>query len=674
VRTQLVLFLAGCLLLPGAWSRVLHAEQKPPPAKLALPSAEEQAKAERNIKAVFKSDFSKAKSTSDKSELAQKLLQLAVEEKEDAISRFVLFRLAMELAAQAGNQKTAYEAIDEMAVHYDVEPLSLKKDVLTAVAKTQSVATPAKDLTLAILKSVDEAIAAERFEMAVSLAKLAEASARLTKDNTLMVKANAAGNKIQEIQNESQSGKNALEVLRAKPDDPAANLAVGKFHCLVKRNWPTGLPLLAKGSDAILKSVAEQDLANPSVAIEQMKLADRWWDLAGGESGAWKACLQKRACEWYRRALPILTGLNKAKAEKRIAEVAPEDNLASKPAASVSGSENKTLGERRVENALKNKATPNAGDRKADDGPLRKGSVVIQAPNQQVMTVAFSPDSKHIVSGGSRFTDDCALRVWDAVTGKQILAIKTNNDFVKSAAFSPDGKWIVGGTLEGMIRLWDANTGKEKMTMQADKWVHCVAFSSDGKRIVSGGGGANNAPGDLRVWDANTGQMLMTNTGHFRGVYCLAISPDGTRFVTGGVDKLVKLWNFSPGQTIRTLTGHTLSVTGVDFSPDNKRMLSCSIDQTIKIWDAATGQEILSIGPTGCCQNAVFSPDGKRIISSGGRVPEIKVWDAETGKEILTFKGHTDFIYALAVSPNGKRAATASSDRTVRLWDLESGQ
>jgi WD40 repeat protein len=113
-----------------------------------------------------------------------------------------------------------------------------------------------------------------------------------------------------------------------------------------------------------------------------------------------------------------------------------------------------------------------------------------------------------------------------------------------------------------------------------------VAFSPDGTRIVSG-----SADDTLKVWDAQTGQETLTLTGHGDFVTSVAFSPDGTRIVSGSVDKKLKVWDAQTGQEILTLTEHNNWVNCVMFSPDGTWIVSGSSDGTIKVWDGSMKQE-----------------------------------------------------------------------------------
>ena len=181
---------------------------------------------------------------------------------------------------------------------------------------------------------------------------------------------------------------------------------------------------------------------------------------------------------------------------------------------------------------------------------------------------------------------------------------------------------------------------------------------------------------DLRGWEHDYLFTLFNKNqrtfyGHTGGVLSVAFSPDGKRIVSGSEDQTLKVWDATTGQETLTLKGHTGAVQSVAFSPDGKRIVSGSDDQTLKVWDATTGQETLTLkGHTGAVQSVAFSPDGKRIVS-GSDDQTLKVWDATTGQETLTLKGHTGGVRSVAFSPDGKRIVSGSDDQTLKVWLLD---
>ncbi|KAJ6559983.1 hypothetical protein B0H19DRAFT_1375904 [Mycena capillaripes] len=183
-----------------------------------------------------------------------------------------------------------------------------------------------------------------------------------------------------------------------------------------------------------------------------------------------------------------------------------------------------------------------------------------------VLSVAFSPDGRRIVSGSF----DNTIRIWDSETGAALGAPWTgHSSTVWAVAFSPDGRQIVSGSKDNTIHIWDSETG--------------VAFSPDGRRIVSG-----SSDSTIRIWDSQTGAALGAPlTGHRHKVWSVAFSPDGRWIVSGSEDNTLRIWDSETGAALGApLIGHGDTVLSVAFSPDGRQIVSGSEDNTIRIWDS----------------------------------------------------------------------------------------
>ena len=240
---------------------------------------------------------------------------------------------------------------------------------------------------------------------------------------------------------------------------------------------------------------------------------------------------------------------------------------------------------------------------------------------------------------------------------------------VRSVAFSPDGKRIVSGSQDKLVKVWDATNGQEILTLDAhQEVVRSVGFSPDGKRIVSG---SWDCP--PKVWDATTGQEIFT-LGSENFVMCVAFSPDGKSIACGNGYWKLKLWDATSGEETLTLKGHNEAIVCMAFSPDGKRIVTGSHDRTLKTWDLTTGKESVTFkGHTGSIRSVAFSPDGKKIVS-GSDDHTVRVWDAASGQETFTLNGHKDRVWSVAFSPNGKQILSGSNDKTMKLWDATTGR
>jgi WD40 repeat protein len=173
---------------------------------------------------------------------------------------------------------------------------------------------------------------------------------------------------------------------------------------------------------------------------------------------------------------------------------------------------------------------------------------------------------------------------------------------------------------------------------------------------------------------AETPEFEWLRGGHGHVVARVEYSPDGQLFVTASGDNSAKLWRASDGQLLRSLIGHTASVQSADFSPDGSRVVTSGWDNKVRIWNTAAGTLQLTISdPSTFFNVARFSPDGSTVCAAGGSLGTLKLYSATTGALVRSFTGHSDWVNDLAFSPDGTRIASASSDDTVRTWNVASG-
>jgi WD40 repeat protein/tetratricopeptide (TPR) repeat protein len=232
--------------------------------------------------------------------------------------------------------------------------------------------------------------------------------------------------------------------------------------------------------------------------------------------------------------------------------------------------------------------------------------------------------------------------------------------YVMAVAFSLDGKQILTGSRDKTARLWD-NQGNliQELTGHQGS-VYAVAFSPDGKQILTG-----SRDNTARLWD-NQGNLIQELTGHQGSVYAVAFSPDGKQILTGSRDNTARLWD-NQGNLIQELTGHQGSVYAVAFSPDGKQILTGSRDNTARLWDNQGNLIQELTGHQDLVYAVAFSPDGKQILT-GSFDNTARLWDNQ-GNLIQELTGHQDLVSAVAFSPDGKQILTGSRDNTARLWD-----
>jgi WD40 repeat protein len=301
----------------------------------------------------------------------------------------------------------------------------------------------------------------------------------------------------------------------------------------------------------------------------------------------------------------------------------------------------------------------------AHDGRLLRS---LEGHTAAVTAVALSPDGRTIVSGSA----DRTVKVWDAHDGRLLRSLEGHTAWVNAVALSPDGRTIVSGSADCTVKVWDAHDGRLLRSLEGHTAeVTAVALSPDGRTIVSG-----SWDNTLKVWDAASGRLRRSLAGHTDAVLAVALSPDGRTIVSGSSDRTLKVWDAHDGRLLRSLEGHTDAVLAVALSADGRTIVSgASWDSTVKVWDAHDGRLLRSLeGHTYEVTAVALSADGRTIVSGASWDSTVKVWDAHDGRLLRSLAGHTAWVRAVALSPDGSTIVSGADDRTIRAWDLVSGE
>jgi WD40 repeat protein len=265
------------------------------------------------------------------------------------------------------------------------------------------------------------------------------------------------------------------------------------------------------------------------------------------------------------------------------------------------------------------------------------------------------------------------------------LVLAGHSDFIAGIVFSHDGKSVATASGDRCVKVWDAVTGKNTLTLQPHNvWVFAVLFSADDSQLVTGdiarvGGTEDKFIGELKWWDSRTGKLIRTQHGHENGVLTLAYNPVRKQIASGSVDGSIIVWDPKTDKVLRHIQGHRGDVFDLSFSPDGGTLASAARDGTVKVWDLTSRKEARTFrGHKGRVLAVRYNPDATLLVSAGNEYVqdrrdfrgELRIWNAQSGDYLTGITDDTAGIYSVAFSRDGKLLATGHGDGTVKIWDV----
>ena len=310
------------------------------------------------------------------------------------------------------------------------------------------------------------------------------------------------------------------------------------------------------------------------------------------------------------------------------------------------------------------------------EAELKTAKEVASSAEKPIRAVAFSPDSLTLATSG----DDQSVHTWSAETGAPFDSLRGHKTPVLALAFTKQGM-LASSSADSSAVLWDMNTDwklervigtSDANSPLADR-VNALRFTPDGQRLATGSGEPTRG-GEIKIWEAASGKLLQDFQNiHSDMVFSLDFTADGKRLASGAADKFVRVIDLAAGKTVKSFEGHTHHVLGVSWKRDGRTLMSAGADNVIKVWDFLTGERKKNIDGFGkevTSVNFVGISDQALVCSGDNQVRIVK----ENGDKIRTFDGVADFMYACAVTPDGKIVIAGGQDGVLRIWDGADGK
>lgn len=346
--------------------------------------------------------------------------------------------------------------------------------------------------------------------------------------------------------------------------------------------------------------------------------------------------------------------------------------------------------------------------------PITRCSAVIAGHEEAVLCVAFSPDGQQLATGSG----DSTVRLWDLQTQTPMYRCTGHKNWILCIAWSPDGEHLVSGSKAGELQAWDPRTGNPsgKPFIGHRKWITGICWEPmhikfPCRRFVS-----SSKDGDARVWDIYLRRCVLCLSGHTLAVTCVKWGGNG-RIYTGSQDCTIKVWETQHGGLIHVLKGHGHWVNSLALSTEyilrtgafdplskplsssakmkiamdkyekmtdrlSERLVSGSDDFSMLLWELSDCKDpeckhrychspkARMTGHQQLVNHVCFSPDGQWVASASFD-KSVKLWNGLTGEYVAVFRGHVGPVYQICWSADGRYLLSASKDSTLKLWDIQ---
>jgi len=314
---------------------------------------------------------------------------------------------------------------------------------------------------------------------------------------------------------------------------------------------------------------------------------------------------------------------------------------------------------------------------------------VLKGNTDWMSDLAFNPDGVllAVAETGSPYEEfgdvQGKVRIWDTATWQEKMTLASEELSAMSIAFNPNGQWLAVGNTTGEIQIWDWYSQRVDATLRGHTtWVNSLAFDPGNNFLVSGSGHLFKQEGDYtaRLWftiDWEQFAVLTPEDSNLGAALSVSFSPDSGIVAAGMTNGTVHLWAVEGQRELAILEDYAWA-DDLLFSPDSSQILFAANDG-VRVWNVADAIETFGYIPEykliAPLQEKEFifslalSPDGT-VLAVGYHDGTVRLWDMDTGEQLIVLEGHEDRVVSLAFNPDGTLLASGGTDGTVRLWGV----
>jgi ribosome assembly protein 4 len=337
--------------------------------------------------------------------------------------------------------------------------------------------------------------------------------------------------------------------------------------------------------------------------------------------------------------------------------------------------------------------------------PATRATSCLEGHTEAILCIQYSPDGSSLASGGG----DACVRIWDVQTETPYKTLKGHNNWVLVLSWSPDMSSLASAGVDGTIRLWDPESGEQQgKSIQAHrKWVTSLSWeplhhSGSSNRLAS-----SSKDHTIKIFEKSSKSLISSLSGHNAAVTKVIW---GSYLYSASQDRTVRVWSSSTFSVVRELKGHGHWVNHLTCSTDfalrtgcfdpkepqslnglsseerktkaekiymkilgkGERLASCSDDFTLFLWSPGSSEKHVArmTGHQQLITQVLFSPDG-HFLASASNDKSVKLWEGFTGAYLTSFRGHVANVYQISWAPDSRMIASASKDSTVKIWNVK---